>query len=128
MAWKCSILSREFAGAPLHCRMVRGNFPSAQIGSGMMANNARRLFCAAAFASALMAAPAAEAGLLQQRIQFLRMSSMPLISTYQAMTPSAFGWFGPGTRTLLAYRSYQYNRYLSIVFRRPVSAFCRLFC
>lgn len=92
-----------------------------------MANNARRLFCAAAFASALMAAPSAEAGLLQ-RIQFLRMSSMPLISTYQATTPSGFSWFGPGTRTLLAYRAYRYDRYLSIVFRRPVSAFCRLFC
>lgn len=37
---------------------------------------------------------------------------MPLISTYQATTPSGFSWFGPGTRTLLAYRAYRYDRYL----------------
>ena len=92
-----------------------------------MATYARRLFCAAAFASALVAAPAAEASLLQ-RIQMLKSNSAPLVSSYGA---SAFGggyFFGPGTRAQLAFRSYAYDRYFSIVFRRPVSAFCRIFC
>ncbi|MEP9347964.1 hypothetical protein [Xanthobacter sp. KR7-225] len=88
-----------------------------------MATYARRLFCAAAFASVLVAAPAAEASMLQ-RIQMLRSSSVPLVSSYR---PAMFG-IGPGTRTLLAFRAYSYDRYLSIVFRRPVSAFCRFFC
>lgn len=88
-----------------------------------MPTNARRLFCAAAFASALMAAPAAEASLLQ-RIQFLQSSSTPFVGSYY----QSRAWIGPGKRTLLAYKAYAYDRYLSIVLRRPVSPFCRFFC
>lgn len=92
-----------------------------------MATNARRLFCAAAFASALMAAPAAEASLLQ-RIQYLQSSSMPFVGSNYAANYQSRAWIGPGKRTLLAYRAYAYDRYLSVVLRRPVSAFCRFFC
>jgi hypothetical protein len=92
-----------------------------------MTSNARRLFCAAAFASALMAAPSAEAGLLQ-RIQFLQSSSMPMIGNYQSSVFQNRAFIGPGKRTLLAYRSYAYDHYISFVLRRPVSAFCRFFC